>query len=111
MKPTLFLSRLGLGRIGSRIIKLFMDGQSHGAMGMAKLLTGHEHNRKSVYRIDHTVPYNLYRFDDTQTIRELKGIGHSKARDQLHVLEPVFFDEPADQFTPIYRLNEERHAN
>ena len=88
-----------------------MDGQSHGATGMAKLLTGHEHNRKSVYRIDHTVPYNLYRFDDTQTIRELKGIGHSKGRDQLHVLEPAFFDEPADQFTPIYRLNEERHAN
>ena len=92
----------GLGTLGSKAIKLFLDGQSHGALGIAKLLTGHEHNRNALYRINHTVPYNAYRLDDTRTVEELKGLGHSKGRDRLPVLESVFFDRPAEKFTPIY---------
>ena len=99
----------GLGTLGAKAIKLFMDGQSHGAMGMAKLLTGHEHDRNAVYRINHTVPYNAYPMDDSRTIQDLKGLGHSKGRDRLPVLEPVFFDVPAENFTPVYQLSEDRH--
>ena len=47
----------GLGTLGPKLVKLFMDGQSHGAIGIAKLLTGHEHERTAIHRIDHTVPY------------------------------------------------------
>lgn len=97
----------GLGTLGSKIVKLFMDGQSHGAMGIAKLLTGHEHDRTAIYRINHTVPNNAYKMDDTRVIQDLKGLGHTKARDQLPVLESVFFDRPAKSFTPVHRLNEE----
>lgn len=99
----------GLGTLGAKAVKLFMDGQSHGAMGMAKLLTGHEHDRNAVYRINHTVPYNAYKMDDSGTIRDLKGLGHAKGRDRLPVLESVFFDAPVEEFTPVYKLNEERH--
>ena len=99
----------GLGTLGATALKLFMDGQSHGAMGMAKLLTGHEHDRDAVYRVNHAVPYNAYPMDDTRTIRDLKGLGHSKGRDRLPVLEPVFFDVPVDEFTPVYELNEDCH--
>jgi patatin-like phospholipase/acyl hydrolase len=98
----------GLGTLGPKIVKLFMDGQSHGAMGIAKLLTGHEHDRIAIYRINHTVPSNAYKMDDTRVIQDLKGLGHSKARDRRPVLEPVFFDEVAEVFTPIHSLDQER---
>jgi hypothetical protein len=99
--------RAGLGTLGSKIIKLLMDGQSHGAMGIAKLLTGHEHNRTAIYRINHTVPDNEYKMDDTRTIQDLKGLGHMKARDRWPILEPVFFDKPAKTFTPFYTPKQE----
>ena len=103
--------RTGLGTLGLKAVKLFLDGQSHGALGIAKLLTGHEHDRDALYRVDHAVPYNAYKMDDTRSIQELKGLGHSKGRDRLPVLEPVFFDHPAEKFTPIHQLNGERHDN
>ena len=79
-----------------------MDGQSHSAMGIAKLLTGHEHHRTAIYRVDHTVPLNAFKMDDTRVIQDLKGLGHAKARDRIPVLEPIFFYDSADEFTPFY---------
>ncbi len=99
--------RAGIGTLNSKIIKLFVDGQSHGAMGMAKLLTGHEHDRTAIYRINQTVPYRAYKMDDTAAIQELKGLGHDEARDRRPTLKPIFFDRPAEVFTPIYQLDEE----
>lgn len=97
----------GIGTLGSKIVKLFMDGQSHGAMGIAKLLTGHEHEREAIYRINHIVPYNTYKMDDTRVIQDLKGLGHSFARDRQPVLDPVFFSQPAEAFSPVYVLDQE----
>lgn len=96
--------RAGVGTLGSKVIKLFMDGQSHSAMGIAKLLTGHEHERTAIHRINHTVPYNTYKMDDARVIQDLKGLGFSLARDRQPVLHPVFFGRPADAFEPIHRL-------
>ncbi len=97
----------GIGTLGLKTVKLFIDGQSHGAMGIAKLLTGHEHDRTAVFRVDHTVPPNAYAMDDMRVIQDLKGLGHTKARDRQPVLEPVFFYQPADAFMPVYQLEEE----
>jgi patatin-like phospholipase/acyl hydrolase len=97
----------GIGMLGSKVIKLFMDGQSHGAMGMAKLLTGHEHERTAIHRINHTVPYNTYKMDDARVIQDLKGLGYSFARDRQPVLDPVFFGQSADTFAPVYALDQE----
>ena len=96
----------GVGTLGSKIIKLFMDGQSHGAMGVAKLLTGHEHERDAIHRINHSVPLNAFKMDDARVIQDLKGLGHSLARDRQPVLEPVFFSAPAQTFSPIYTLQQ-----
>lgn len=96
----------GVGTLGSKVIKLFMDGQSHGAMGIAKLLTGHEHDRSAIHRINHTVPLNAFKMDDTRVIQDLKGLGHSFARDRQPVLESVFFTAPAETFSPIYTLEQ-----
>jgi hypothetical protein len=94
----------GIGTLGRKVISLFMDGQSHGAMGMAKLLTGDVHKRKAIYRIDHHVPRGKYRMDDARGITDLKGLGHVKGRDQFPQLSEVFFRTPAEPFEPIYKL-------
>jgi hypothetical protein len=96
----------GVGSLGKKVVNLFMDGQSHGAMGIAKLLTGHEHERTAIHRINHTVPYSAYKLDDTRVIQDLKGLGYSLARDRQPVLDPVFFSQAAEAFVPVYKLNE-----
>ncbi|MCY3624882.1 MAG: CBASS cGAMP-activated phospholipase [Candidatus Dadabacteria bacterium] len=98
--------RAGLGTLNSRIINLFMDGQSQGAMGIAKLLTGHEHERTAIYRVNQTVPYNTYKMDDTKTIQDLKGLGHSEGRSWQPSLEAIFFDKPVEAFKPYYKLED-----
>ena len=102
---------VGFGTLGLKILKLLMDGQSHGAMGIAKLLTGHEHDRTVIHRIDHKVPCDAYKMDDTRNIKELRGLGHTKARDRRPFLEPVFFQQPAEKFVPIYQISEKTHEN
>jgi len=97
----------GLSTIGLKLTKLFMDGQSHGAMGMAKLLTGHEHYQEAVFRIDQVVPSNKFEMDDVRMIPDLKGMGYAKARDRISVLSPVFFEQSAEPFIPEYQLMEE----
>ena len=94
----------GIGALATNVIRLFMDGQSHGAMGIAKLLTGHEHEREAIHRIDHVVPRNRYRMDDARVIPDLTGLGHAMARDRLPALESVFFRSPADAFVPFHPL-------
>lgn len=94
----------GLGTLNLKLIKLFMDGQKHGAMGMAKLLTGHEHDREAIHRIDHTVNYGRFVLDDTSRIRELKGIGYARARERLPRIKDVFLTRPAEEFEPCHVL-------
>ena len=94
----------GLSKLNLKIVKLFLDGQSHGAMGMAKLLTGHEHYHNAIYRINQTVQYNKFKLDDASCIQDLKGIGHTKGRDRLPILEPIFFQQSADEFLPIHSI-------
>ena len=101
----------GLWTLGRKCVDLFMDGQSYGAMGIARLLTGHGHERTAIHRIDQTVPHRVYPMDDPRAIQDLKGLGCAKAREQLPILKPVFFDCPASVFTPIYRLDEERDGD
>ena len=96
--------RSGLVRIGLNAVKLFMDGQSNGSLGMTRLLLGHEHDRQSLHRIDYTVPQDQYKFDDAKVIDDLKGLGHSLGRDRKPVLTPTFFDTTAEEFIPCYTL-------
>lgn len=111
VEETYTISRRAGLTLGAKAIKLLMDGQSHGALGMVKLLTGHEHEHDRLYRINHTVPLNTYNLDDKRTIQDLKGLGHSMGRDRFTVLKPVFFDHPAEEFTPTYLLKEEHRGD
>lgn len=97
-------SHAGIGKLGTKVIPLFMDGQSRGAIGMAKLLTGDEHERQAIHRIDHVVPRNRDRLDDPRVIPDLKGLGYTAARQHHPALNTVFFRSPADDFLPFHSL-------
>jgi hypothetical protein len=97
----------GWGTLARDVARLFMDGQSRGALGMAKLLTGHEYDRDAIFRCCPDVPKNFYRLDDTSKIAELQGMGAAAARKERPRLEPVFFQHPAERFEPVYTLKKE----
>ena len=78
---------------------------------MTKLFLGDEHDRKALHRVNQTVERNRYKMDDAKIIEDLTGMGHAKGRDRIPVLERTFFDEPAREFVPCYRLEEGSHAN
>lgn len=99
----------GVGGLGLKALNLYADGQSHGALGMAKLLTGHPYDGERIYRYSPSVPSGFFSLDDTSKISRLKGIGMSAARNAKPHLASIFFSEPAERFVPVYQL-EERNA-
>ena len=97
----------GLVTLNYKAVKLFMDGQQKGAMGMVKLLTGHGHEREAIYRVDHTVKIGRFSLDDASKIDQLKGLGYSRAREYLPKMKEVFLTSPTQEFVPYHRLNSE----
>lgn len=97
----------GAAGLGLKILNLYADGQSHGALGMAKLLTGHSYDGERIYRYSPSVPSGFFSLDDTSKIGRLKGLGMSAARKAKPHLTPVFFTEPADAFVPVHQLKED----
>ena len=96
----------GVGPLATKLVSLFMSGQSHGAMGIAKLLTGHEHERNAIFRVSHTVPAGEYPMDGVFAINDLKGLGFTYARERFPSLQSVFFDSAVEPFEPIYKMSE-----
>jgi hypothetical protein len=96
----------GFAGLGLKVLNLYADGQSHGALGMAKLLTGHPYDGDRIYRISPSVPSGFFTLDDTTKIGRLKGLGMSEARKAKPHLTPIFFTQPADTFVPVYQLKE-----
>lgn len=94
----------GWGSLAWDATRLFFDGQSHGANGMAMLLTGHEHARDAIYRYCPAVPKDFFKLDDTRRASQLSGMGASAARKARPKLDPVFFAQPIEPFEPVYSL-------
>lgn len=94
----------GAARLAPQLASLFMAGQSHGSLGIAQILTGDPHERKSIYRISQPVPDGFYTLDNTKRIRDLKDRAFAEARKQKPILQPEFFHIPAEEFIPEHRL-------
>lgn len=88
------------------VARLFMAGQSHSAMGTAKIITGDVHERKAIWRVDQSAPEGRYSMDNTSRISEMKSRAHVEAREQLPELKREFFYAPAEPFVPMYQLDE-----
>ena len=97
----------GLAQLNRQVLYLYADGQSHGALGMAKLLLNHPYDGERLYRYSPKVPQGFFSLDDTSKICRLKGLGASEARNAKPHLSPVFFQEPAEPFVPFHCLTED----
>lgn len=90
--------------MAAHITRLFMAGQSHSALGSAKILTGDGHGHRAVWRIDQVAPKGRYTLDNAGRIAEMKSRAVAEAREQLPELRRQFFDGIAAPFEPHYRL-------
>jgi uncharacterized protein len=90
--------------MATSVTRLFMAGQSHSAIGIAKIITGDGHDHKAIWRIDQTAPGGRYALDNASRIAEIKSRAVAEAREQLPELRRHFFDRPAPAFIPIYAL-------
>lgn len=90
--------------MAGRIARLFMAGQAHSAMGVAKIVTGDVHERKAIWRIDQTAPEGRYSLDNAARIAEMKSRAVAEAREQLPELRRHFFSEAAAPFVPCHFL-------
>ena len=93
----------GAARFAPQMTNFFMAGQSHGALGIAQILTGDPHERKAIHRISQPVVKGFFSLDDTGKIGNLKSRAIAEARDQFPILAPIFFGSPAAAFEPLYR--------
>ena len=92
------LSALGALCRTKKLLNLFMFPQSKAALGMAKLLAGHD----NVIRIDRDMPAGRFSLDNTEEICSLKGLGSSEARDAWPKLREIFLGNPAEPFDAFH---------
>ena len=90
--------------MAASVTRLFMAGQAHSAIGIAKIITGDVHERKAIWRIDQQAPESRYTLDNAAHISEMCDRAFAEAREQLPELRRHFFDAPADEFVPFHAL-------
>lgn len=96
----------GAARLAPKLAGLFMAGQSHGSTGLAHVLTGDVGGagHKAIHRISPSAPEGFYTLDDTRRIKDLKSSGVAEARVAKPDLIKTFFQEPAEEFEPVYSI-------
>ena len=82
--------------LATYVTELFMQGQSHGSYGTAKILIG----EKNIIRINPETPTGRYTLDDITHLKGLQGIASELAREHFPILKSSFFHEPAEDFIP-----------
>ena len=81
-----------------KAVEVFMHAQSHGSLGTAKLLAGHE----NITRINPVVSPGRFNLDGVKEITSLKGLGDSEARDTLLKLREIFLGKPVEPFDAFH---------
>ena len=81
-----------------KAVEVFMHAQSHGSLGTAKLLAGHE----NIIRINPVTPQGRFSLDGTEETDSLKGLGDSEARQALPELRKIFLDKPVEPFDAFH---------
>lgn len=79
---------------------LFMQGQSRGADGTAKLLSNHRDDEPRYFSIQPQAPSGMFTLDGVRMIQLLCGLGETCARDYLPLFEQHFLYEKAEPFYP-----------
>lgn len=90
--------------MAASVTRLFMAGQAHSALGIAKIVTGDVHERKAIWRVNQTAPEGRYTSDNAARISEIRDRAFAEAREQLPELRRHFFGVPAPEFSPFHKL-------
>lgn len=89
-------------QLAQDLAEIFLQGQSKGALGTAKLITGHTPQRRRLFRYQPVVPHGTFELDGIAHIDKLRGLGAAEARSALPDIREVFLDVPAERFTPFH---------
>ena len=92
--------RLGLNYWATRLVSVFMAGQSSSSLGTAQLLLGHD----NVVRISPVVDRKRFRLDGIDGIPVLRGLGSAQSRIELPNIRDTFFSAKAEPFVPLRAL-------
>ena len=94
--------KIPLGKLywGFKLPDVFMQAQSYGSLGIAKLVAGHD----NIIRIAPSVSHRRFSLGNAKEIQSLKGLGHSEARDALAQLRETFLSNPVEPFIPFNQL-------
>ncbi len=86
--------KMGFNNV-AKIISLFMNAESQYSDNIAKILLGNEH----YLRINSLNPDNRVSLDKSsnEVLNYLKQIGKSKAQENIHVINRIFFDIPIEK--------------
>ena len=84
-----------------KTVDLFMQGQSRGADGTAKLLSNHREDEPRYFVIQPKVPSKKFTLDGVSMIGRLRGLGVNCARDALPLFNKCFLCEKAEAFCPF----------
>ncbi len=80
---------------------LFMQGQSRGADGTAKLLSDHRQESPRFFPFQPKVPIGKFTLDGVGMIDRLRGLGAAHGREALPLFEKYFLHEKAEPFVPF----------
>lgn len=92
----------GLMDIWLSVQDMFLQGQSKGSIGTAKLLVGHSDSTPKLFRFTHTDAQGTFGLDKVNMIDELRGLGAALARDALPTISHFFLHTPNEPFEPYY---------
>lgn len=84
-----------------KMADLFMLGQSRGAHGTAKLLTGHSDRDPRLFRYQPIAAKGEFCLDGAGQIRSMKGIGVNMAREALPQIQEFFLASTREAFVPF----------
>jgi patatin-like phospholipase/acyl hydrolase len=101
--PSAPAEQSGMAGLVRRMADLFLLGQSHGAMGTAKLLMGAADAGQRLFRFQHIARPGEFGLDAVEQIPVLKGIGAAMAREALPRVIASFLNDPREPFVPQYR--------
>jgi len=90
-----------------KMADIFMLGQSRGAHGTAKLLTGHTDRNPRLFRYQSIAAKGEFCLDGVGQINSMKGIGANMARDALPQVSEFFLSSPREVFAPFFPSREQ----
>jgi predicted acylesterase/phospholipase RssA len=93
-----------------KVVEMLMLGQSRGAIGTAKLLTGHMEGLRRVFRYNHVAPAGMFGLDTVDQIATLRGLGEGLAREALPEVRRVFLAGEREPFVPVHGAVRKRGA-